>query len=85
MPLPFSIGLWNLSESTKAWSVKVLKVLVYKAAQIGGHEFLQMIFSTSAGKVVFSSYKNNAVLPEEVARKNGHTVVADYLHHVTNR
>ncbi len=58
---------------------------MYKAAQVGGHEFVQMIFSTSAGSVVFSSYKNSATLPEDVARANGHTILADYLQDVNNR
>ena len=57
---------------------------MYKAAQVGGHEFIQMIFSTSAGKVVFNSYKNSATLPEDVARANGHTILADYLQDVNN-
>lgn len=81
----FLLGSLSSNESTYAWSVKVLKVLVYKAAQVGGEEFVQMIFNTSAAKVVFSSYKNSATLPEDVARANGHTVLADYLQDVNNR
>ena len=74
-----------MNQSRYAMSVKLLHCLVYKAAEIDGQEFIQVIFSTSAGKVIFNSYKNNAVLPEDVARANGHTVLADYLQHVNNR
>jgi len=55
---------------------------VYTAAEVGGQEFIQMLFSTSAGKVVFDSYRNNATLPEVVARFNGHSALADYLQDV---
>ena len=58
---------------------------MYKAAEIGGREFIQMIFSTSAGKVVFNSYKNSASLPEDVARTNGQLAVAKYLQDVNSR
>ena len=58
---------------------------MYKAAQIDGREFIQMIFSTSAGKAVFNNYKNSDTLPEDVARKYGHTTLADYLQDVKNR
>lgn len=73
------------SENKGAWSVKVLKVLVYKAAQIGGFEFVKTIFSTSAGKIVFSNYKDSATLPEDVARANGHATLADYLQDLNTR
>lgn len=78
-------GSSGVDQSRHAWSVRVLQFLVYKAAQIGGHEFIQMIFRTSAGKVVFNNYKNSATLPEDVARTNGHKIVADYLQDVNNR
>jgi len=58
---------------------------VYKAAEIDGLEFIQMIFSTSAGKVVFNSYRNSATLPEDVARANGHLALANYLQDVNSR
>ena len=73
------------NESSNAWSVKVLIPLVYKAAQIDGHEFLEMIFCTSAGRVVFNHYKNNAILPEDVARANGHVMMGYYLENVNKR
>lgn len=83
--LHFFQGSSSLNKSVCAWSVKLLQLLVYKAAEIDGQEFIQMIFSTSAGKVVFDSYRNNATLPEDIARVNGHLALADYLQNVNNR
>ena len=78
-------GSSNLNQSKCAWSVKLLQSLVYKAAEIDGQEFIQKIFSTSAGKVVFNSYRNSATLPEDVARANGHLTLANYLQNVNSR
>ena len=44
-----------------------------------------MIFSTSAGQVVFNSYKDRTPLPEDVARANGHEDLAQYLQDVNIR
>lgn len=44
-----------------------------------------MIFSTSAGRVIFSAYKDRPQLPEDVARANGHDDLAQYLQDVTTR
>ena len=74
-----------MNQSTPAQSVKLLQFLVYKAAQVGGDKFIQMIFSTSAGKVVFNNYKNSTTLPEDIARANGHKILAEYLQDVNNR
>lgn len=78
-------GSSSLNQSRYAWSVKLLQLLVYKAAEIDGHEFIKMIFSTSAGKVVFNSYRNSATLPEDVARANGHSTLANHLQDVNSR
>lgn len=83
--LHFFQGLSNLNQSKCAWTVKLLQLLVYKAAEIDGQEFIEMIFSTSAGKVVFNSYRNSATLPEDVARANGHLALANYLQDVNSR
>ena len=80
-----SICTFFQGSSSYAWSVKLLQLLVYKAAEIDGQEFIQMIFSTSAGKVVFNSYRNSALLPEDVARANGHPALANYLQDVNSR
>ena len=78
-------GSSGANHSRHGQSLKLLQFLVYKAAQIGGDKFIQMIFNTSAGKVVFNYYKNNAKLPEHVARANGHKILAEYLEDVNNR
>ena len=44
-----------------------------------------MIFSTSAGRLVFNAYKNRPQLPEDVARANGHDDLAQYLQDVNVR
>ena len=44
-----------------------------------------MIFSTSAGKLVFNSYKDRPQLPEDVARASGHDDLAQYLQDVNTR
>lgn len=53
--------------------------MVYKAAQTGAQEFIEMVFSTSAWQVVFNSYKDKKPLPEDVARGNGHDELVQYL------
>ena len=44
-----------------------------------------MIFSTSAGRLVFDAYKDSQPLPEVVARDHGHNKTACYLEGVTKR
>ena len=66
-------------------SLKVLQLLVYTAAQVGAQQFLEAIFSTSAEKIVFDSYKDRTPLPEDVARANGHGKVAEFLQDVNKR
>ena len=59
--------------------------MVYKAAQTNAQEFMEMVFSTSAGQVVFNSYKDRTPLPEDIARANGHDELAQYLQAVYTR
>ena len=66
-------------------SLQLLQLLVYTAAETGAQEFIKIIFSTSAGRTVFYSYKDNTPLPEDVARANGHTYLAQYLQDVNTR
>ena len=66
-------------------SVELLQLMVYTAAQTGAQRFIEMVFSTSVGQVVFNSYKNRNPLPEDVARANGHEELAQYLHKVHTR
>ncbi|XP_068708459.1 uncharacterized protein [Montipora foliosa] len=62
-----------------------LQSLVYTAAQTGAWQFIELIFSTSAGKIVFDSYKDRTPLPEEVARAYGYDDLANYLQDLTTR
>ena len=66
-------------------SVKFLQLMVYTAAETDAQEFIEMVFNTSAGQVVFNSYKDRTPLPEEVARANGHEELAQYLQDVNTR
>lgn len=75
----------SLTEAKQLQSLKVLQLLVYTAAQEDAQQFLQMFFSTSAGKIVFNSYKDRTPLPEDVARASGHEEVAEYLEDVNKR
>lgn len=59
--------------------------MVYKAAQTNAQEFMEMVFSTSAGQVVFNSYKDRTPLPEDIARANDHDELAQYLQDVYTR
>ena len=59
--------------------------MVYTAAQTDAQRFVEMVFSTSAGQVVFNSYKDRKPLPEDVARANGHEELAQYLQDVHTR
>lgn len=63
----------------------MLSLLVYVAAEIGAQEFLEIIFASSAGTVVFNYYKENLTLPEIIARDHGKEETANYLEDVTKR
>ena len=66
-------------------SVELLQLMVYTAAETGAQRFIEMVFSTSAGQVVFCSYKDRNPLPEDVARAIGHGELAQYLQDVHTR
>lgn len=68
-----------------AQQVQFLRLLIYSAAREGAQQFLEMIFSTSAGRLVFDAYKDSRPLPEVVARDHGHNETACYLKGVTKR
>ena len=74
-----------LPDAKQGQSLKVLQLLVYTAAQVGAQQFLEVIFSTSAGKIVFNSYKDRTPLPEDVARANGHDELAEFLQDIYKR
>lgn len=63
----------------------MLQLLVYTAAETGAQPFIEMIFQTSAGRVVFDSYKDISPLPEVIARNNGHEETAHYLEDISSR
>ena len=63
----------------------MLSLLVYVAAEIGAQQFLEILFTSSAGRVVFNSYKENLTLPEVIARDHGKEETANYLEDVTKR
>ena len=81
----FSAGVSNVNERSYALLEKILTLFVYKAAEINGREFLEMIFNTSAGRVVFNYYRNSSTLPGDVAKANGHTILGDFLDDVNER
>lgn len=84
--IPFYLPwLGSSIQGTHTQALKVLQLLVYTAAQTNAQQFIQMIFSTSAGKLVFNAYKDRPQLPEDVARANGHDDLAQYLQDVNTR
>ena len=56
-----------------------LRMIVETAAKINAMEFFTIIFSTSVGRNVFKSFKNEELLLEELARENGHEELAMFL------
>ena len=65
--------------------VQVLRLLVYAAAESGAQQFIEMIFSSSAARMVFDSYKDRPVLPEVIAKDHGNKETAHYLEEITKR
>ncbi|XP_022801884.1 E3 ubiquitin-protein ligase rnf213-alpha-like, partial [Stylophora pistillata] len=65
--------------------VQMLCVLVYAAAEIGGEQFIKMIFNSSAGRVVHDHCKDNPAPPKAIAREFGHEKIATYLEGITGR
>ena len=63
----------------------MLCVLVYVAAETGGQQFIEMIFNSSAGRVVYDRYKDSSALPEAIAREYGHEKTAALLEEITGR
>ena len=65
--------------------VKMLSLAVYAAAESGAQQFIEMIFTSSAGRVVFNVYKKNPVLPEVIAKDHSNMETAKYLEGITIR
>ena len=80
-----SLGVSNVNKRSHALPEKILTLLVYKAAEINGCEFLEMVFNTSAGRVILNYYRKSSTLPGDVARANEHTILGDFLEDVNER
>lgn len=65
--------------------VRMLSLLVYAAAESGAQQFIEMIFTSSAARMVFDSYKDRPLLPEVIAKNHGNKEIANYLEEVTKR
>jgi len=63
----------------------LFRLLVYTAAEVGAQQFIEMIFNSSAGRVVFEAYKGSSQLPEVIARDHGNEETAQYLERLTKR
>ena len=66
-------------------SIQLLHLLVYTAAEVGAQQFIEMIFNSSAGRVVFETYKGSSQMPEAVARDHANEETAQYLERITKR
>lgn len=66
-------------EGGETSSANVLRRLVFTAARTGAEQFIRMIFGTSARRAVYETYKNEPLLPEDVAATKGHDRIAAYL------
>ena len=65
--------------------VHVLRLLVYAAAESGAQQFIEMIFNSSAGRIVFDAYKDRPLLPEVIAKSHGNEETAYYLKEISKR
>ena len=73
------------SDGRQQKAMDILRCLVYTAAGIGAEGFIRMIFSTSAGRIIFETYKKESPLPELIADANGHEDIATFLRAITKR
>ena len=65
--------------------MQLFRLLVYTAAEVGAQQFIEMIFNSSAGRIVFEAYKGSSQLPEVIARDHGNEETAQYLECITKR
>ncbi len=65
--------------------VQLLRLLVYTAAKMGAQQFIEIIFNSSSGRVVYEAYKECPPLPEVIARDHGNEETAHYLEGITKR
>ena len=78
--ITFHLPLLGITDPTQ-----LFRLLVYTAAEVGAQQFIEMIFNSSAGRVVFEAYKDSLQLPEVIARANGNEEIAQYLERITKR
>lgn len=77
------VGLINQGKNPEP--ERILKLLIYAAAEAGAMGLIEAIFSLPVGRTVFEVYKNDSALPEDIAEENGHREVAEYLRGITER
>ena len=75
----------NHTFSGSTQPVQTLCALVYAAAEIGGQQFIEMIFKSSAGRIVYDFYKERPPFPEAIAREYGYEKTAIYFEEITKR
>jgi len=78
--ITFHLPLLGITDPTQLFCL-----LVYTAAEVGAQQFIEMIFNSSAGRVVFEAYRYSSKLPEIVARDHGNEETAQYLERITKR
>jgi len=59
--------------------------LLSAAAETGAKNFIEAVFNSSAGRIVFEAYKGKSPLPEDVAEENGHEEIAAYLRGIAKK
>lgn len=56
-----------------------------KAARVGAEQFIRMTFSSSNARMVYETYKNDSLFPEDIAAASGHDSIAKFLATQTKR
>lgn len=64
-------------------SLEVLEAFVYLAAQIEDEQFIEELLSSSAGRIIFETYKSQ--LPEDTTDGSGQGDEKCHLHEITKR
>ena len=75
----------DMNSGNPLHSLQGLLLLVYTAAETDARQFIELVFNSSAGKVVFNAYRCTSPLPEDVARAFGHEDTAQYLESISKR
>ncbi|XP_022807927.1 uncharacterized protein LOC111344921 [Stylophora pistillata] len=75
----------SMDSGNPLFALQCLVLLVYTAAETDVREFIELIFNSSAGRVVFNAYRHTPPLPEDIARAFGHKDTAQYLESLSKR